>query len=284
MTIRFVTILLVVVVAFVPLAHAQDGGLKTVRIAGNVYMIEGGGGNVGVSVGGDGILMVDDKVSQVGEEVLAALSEFDSGQLRFILNTHFHGDHTGNNALLGHDATIIAQTNVRERLMHSEDDPPMAKEGWPIITFDESVSIHFNDEEIKVFHVQGHTDGDAMVYFTGSKVLHMGDILFSGLFPYVDLEHGGSVDGLLRSLKMVMDEFEPDTPIIAGHGPISTMKDVKASYDMIVATSKLVRERIKGGASLDDLKAAGLPEEFSSFDWSFITTERWITTLYETYK
>ena len=165
------------------LAWAQrdfsDVEIKTIHAAGNIYMLEGRGGNIGVSVGSDGILMVDDQFEPLADKIEAALKKLSDGQLKFVLNTHFHGDHTGGNEVFGPTAPIIAHTNVRERLKVK-----LSPEGLPIITFDTSLSIHFNGEEIRVIHFpKGHTDGDSVIFFTGANVVHMGDHFFSGRFP-----------------------------------------------------------------------------------------------------
>lgn len=283
---RCIIVTLLVVWA-APLA-AQDVEIKTTRVAGNVYMLEGMGGNIGVSVGADGVVLVDDQMTPVLDKIQAAIADLSKGELRFIVNTHYHGDHVGNNAALSPEATIISHTNVRERLrtpqeISGETREPLDPAAWPILTFDHSVSLHFNGEGIEVLHVpSGHTDGDAVVYFTESKVLHAGDMLFSGLFPYVDLEHGGTLDGFVSNLELILEEFPPDTKVIAGHGPLSTMDDVRASRDMIVATARIVRDKMNAGMTLDEIKSEGLPEH-ASFDWNFITTDRWIETIWNSY-
>jgi glyoxylase-like metal-dependent hydrolase (beta-lactamase superfamily II) len=153
--------------------------VKTHKVAGNIYMLEGAGGNIGVSAGPDGILIVDDQYKPLAEKIRAALKGISPGKLRYILNTHYHGDHVGSNEIFGAEATIIAHDNVRRRVSVRQESSrgvtePLEKEGWPIITFDTSVSVHFNGEEIRVIHApSGHTDGDSIIHFTGSNVVHM---------------------------------------------------------------------------------------------------------------
>jgi glyoxylase-like metal-dependent hydrolase (beta-lactamase superfamily II) len=282
---RVLAVLAVFLAGFV---SAQEVEVKTTHVAGNVYMLEGGGGNIGVLVGDDGVILVDDQMEPVLDKIKAAIAELSKGELRFIINTHYHGDHVGNNAALSKGATIISHTNVRERLrtpqeIWGETREPLDPAAWPILTFDHSVSLHFNGEEIKVIHVpRGHTDGDAMVYFTGSNVLHAGDQLFSGLFPYVDLEHGGTLEGYIENIDYALETFPADARVIPGHGPLSTMADLVTSRDMIIATTRIVREKMEAGKTLDEIKADGLPD-FASFDWNFITTDRWIETIWNSY-
>src|SRR3954470_4819148 len=171
--------------------------VKSTHVAGNIYMLEGSGGNIGVSVGPDGILIVDDQFAPLAEKISAALAKLNTnnGKLKFLLNTHHHGDHTGGNAFFGKQATIIAQTNVRKRL---NPDKTPDKTALPIITFDDSLSLHFNGEEIKMVHVPpAHTDGDSVIYFTSANVIHFGDTFFSGRFPNIDLGGGGIVRGYI---------------------------------------------------------------------------------------
>src|SRR5262245_14431624 len=174
--------------------------VKASHVAGAVHMLTGAGGNIGVSVGPDGILIVDDQFAPLAEKIRAALKTLGEGKLRFVLNTHWHGDHTGGNVAFGPEAPVLAHTNVRKRLEEGSEKPrptpPAPKEALPIITFDESLSVHFNGEEIKVLHYpHGHTDGDSVIFFTKSNVVHLGDDFFAGRFPFVDLERGGGAEG-----------------------------------------------------------------------------------------
>lgn len=260
--------------------------MKATRVSGNVYMLEGAGGNIGVSVGPDGILIVDDQFAPLAEKIRAALSALSPGKLKFILNTHWHGDHTGSNKVFGPEAPIIAHTNVRKRLMteqkiFGQTVPPEPKEAWPVITFDQSVSVHFNGEEIKAIHFpHGHTDGDSVIFFTGSNVVHMGDHLFTGRFPFVDLDSGGDVEGYANNVEAVIRQVPADVKIIPGHGPISTLDDLRAFHRMLVETTNIVRQRMAAGQSLDEIKAEGLPSEWESWGSGFIKTNPWIEIVY----
>ncbi len=260
--------------------------IKTTHVAGNVYMLEGRGGNIGVSVGEDGILLVDDQFAPLAEKIRKAVQDLKPGNIRFILNTHWHGDHTGGNRVFGKESTIIAHENVRKRLMTeqrrgSRVTPPAPKEAWPVITFDRSVSIHFNGEEIKVMHYpKGHTDGDAVIYFTQSNVVHMGDDFFAGRFPFVDLDSGGDVEGLARNIGQIIEALPADVKIIPGHGPISTLEDLKKYHVMLQETIAHVKKQVEAGKNLAAVKAAGVPEAYAGWGWSFISAERWLEIVY----
>jgi glyoxylase-like metal-dependent hydrolase (beta-lactamase superfamily II) len=271
--------------------HAQDWSkveIKVIKVAGNVYMLEGAGGNIGVSVGPDGILIVDDQFAPLADKIKTALKTLGEGKLKFVLNTHYHGDHTGGNVVFGPDAPIIAQTNVRKRLSEEQKSkffnrttPPSPKEALPVITFDQSVSVFFNGEEIKVIHFpHGHTDGDSVIFFTGSNVVHMGDDFFNGRFPVVDLEAGGDVEGMTKNVGDILSKLPAGVKIIPGHGPLSDVAGLKAFHRMLVETTDMVRKRMAAGKTLDQIKAEGLPEEWKAWGRGFIKTEVWLTLVY----
>ena len=255
-------------------------------VAGNIHMLTGSGGNIGVSVGDDGILIVDDQYAPLADKIKSALRGLHPGPLKFVLNTHFHGDHVGGNPIFGLEATIIAHTNVRKRVSTPEQQgvrtiPAMVEDGWPVITFDEEVSVHFNGEEIRLVHLpEAHTDNDSFVHFTGSDVVHMGDTLFAGRFPFVDLASGGTVDGLIRSIAHVLSLIGPDTRVIPGHGALGDRASLQSYHDMLVATTEAVRAMMADGKSLDVIKAAGLGDEWAGYAGDFVPEARWIETIY----
>ncbi len=263
--------------------------IKVTPVAGHVYMLEGAGGNIGVSAGPDGILIIDDQFAPLAEKIRTALSGLNPGKLKFVLNTHWHGDHTGSNKVFGREATIIAHENVRKRLMSEQQllgraVSPEPQEAWPVITFDESLSVHFNGEEIKVIHFpHGHTDGDSVVFFTNANVIHMGDHYFSGWFPFVDLNTGGDVEGLIRNIELVIDQVPSNVKIIPGHGPLSTLADLKKYHEMLIGTTSHIRQRMEAGKTLDDIKAEGLPSQWQSWATDFIPASRWIEIVYRSF-
>ena len=260
--------------------------IKVVPAAGNIYMLQGAGGNIGVSAGSDGILIVDDQYAPLAERIRAALKSINSGKLKFVLNTHWHGDHTGGNATFGPEAPIIAQENVRKRLsgeqrLRGNAVPASPKEALPVITFQDSVSVHFNGEEIKVIHYpHGHTDGDSVVFFTKSNVVHMGDDFASGRFPFLDLENGGSVQGMTAGVAKVLAQIPPDAKVIPGHGPLSTVEDLKTYHRMLVETTAIVQKGIKAGKTLAQIQAEGVPEPWKVLGDGPIKNDMWIQLIH----
>src|SRR5687767_15075 len=262
--------------------------IKATKVAGNVYVLEGAGGNIGVSVGADGILIVDDQFAPLADKIRASLKTLGQGKLRFILNTHWHGDHTGGNAAFGPEATIIAHDNVRKRMsteqrleFFKQTVPASPKEALPVITFDQSLAVHFNGEEIRALHLpQGHTDGDSIIFFTSSNVVHLGDDFFSGSFPFVDLDSGGSVEGLTKNISELIPKIPAGAKLIPGHGPVSTIDDLKTFHRMLTETTAIVRQKITAKKTLAQIKSEGLPAEWDSWGKAFIKTDQWLELIH----
>jgi glyoxylase-like metal-dependent hydrolase (beta-lactamase superfamily II) len=234
-------------------------------------------------------LIVDDEFAPLADKIKAALKGLGDGKLKFILNTHWHGDHTGGNVVFGPEAPIIAQTNVRKRLSEGSNVPnrtvkPAPKEALPVITFDQSLSVYFNGEEIRVIHYpHGHTDGDAVIFFTGANVVHMGDDFFSGMFPFVDLDSGGDVDGYIKNVGDVITKLPANVKIIPGHGPLSNIDDLKRFHRMLIETSGIVRQKMAEGKKVEQIKAEGFPDEWKSWGAGFVNSDRWIDTIYRSF-
>jgi len=253
--------------------------IKTIPVAKNIYMLEGAGGNIGVSVGPDGILIVDDQFAPLAEKIEAALQKLNPGKLRFLLNTHFHGDHTGGNAHFGgKGADIVAHDNVRKRLASKSGVKPVE---LPVLTFKHSASVYFNGDEIELLHHgPGHTDGDSVIYFKGANVVHMGDQFVNGRFPFIDLGSGGDVRGYLKTVETVLKEIPADAKVIPGHGPLGTVEDLKKFRDMLTECFGMIEKAISEGKTLEQIKAAGVPEKYKDWGIGFINNSRWLEITY----
>ena len=253
---------------------------KTVHVAGNIHMLDTGvAGNVGLLVGDDGVLMIDDQFAPLADKIRAATAKISDGKLKFLVNTHWHGDHTGGNGIFGKETTIVAHTNVRKRLSAEQSGVAL-----PVVTYDDSVSLHINGEDVEIVHFPaGHTDGDSILFFKQANVVHMGDQFFSGRFPYIDLGSGGSVQGYMDNVKRVINRLPSDVKIIPSHGPLSTLDDLKKFHTMMVKTTAVVRDHMKAGKGLEEIQKAGLPREWKDWGGSFINQDRWIEIVYNSY-
>jgi cyclase len=265
--------------------------IKVTKVAGNVYMLQGAGGNIGASIGEDGIVVVDDQYAPLADKIQAALKGITALPVRFIINTHYHEDHTGGNAYFQKQAPIIAHDNVRKRLesgggagnggsVHM-DFKPAPKEALPIITFDHDVTVHLNGEDIRALYFPaGHTDGDSVIFFPKSNVVHMGDDFVTYGFPFIDVDSGGSIDGMIDGVEKVIAQVPADVKIIPGHGPISSVADVRAYLDMLKGTREAVAKEIKDGKTLDQMKQAKLLDPWKKYAGDFISADAFIETLY----
>ena len=265
-------------------ANAQDRfadvEVKATAIKGSVHMLTGAGGNIGVSAGEDGVLIIDDQFAPLAEKIAAQLGELGSDEPKYVINTHYHGDHTGSNAFFhSHKgATILAHENVRVRLANDEKIKP---EALPTITYEDGIKIYFNGETLHVMHLAvGHTDGDSVVWFEQPNVMHTGDLFFNGRFPYIDQGAGGNVEGYMDSVKQLLAKIDDETVIIPGHGDISNKQEYSAFLAMISETFSYVKALKQDGKTLDEVKAMGLDDKWADWSWNFINEEKWITTLY----
>lgn len=262
--------------------------IKVTKVAGTVYMLQGYGGNIGVSVGDDGILIVDDQYAPLADKIKAALKDITDKPVKFVLNTHWHFDHTGGNPQFGETAPIIAHENVRKRLASGGnitflkmEVPPASKAALPVVTFDDKVTVHINGEDIRAIHFpKGHTDGDIVVFFPQSNVVHMGDDFFSGMFPFVDLDSGGSVQGLIADIAQIIPMLPPDVKVIPGHGPLSTPDDLKKFEDMLRGTTAAVAAAMKQGKNLDQMKKERVLANYADWGKGFLNADRFTEILY----
>lgn len=289
---KSICFVIALILVAVPL-HAQQPDyskveIKVQKVSGSVYMLEGMGGNIGASVGEDGIVIVDDEFLPLADKIEAALKGIADKPVKFVINTHWHGDHTGGNPHFGEKAPIIAQENVRKRLASGGktrfgETPPAPKTALPVITFEDKVSVHLNGEDIRAIHIpQGHTDGDSVIFFTQSNVVHMGDDFFNGgMFPFIDIDSGGSVQGMIAGGEKVLAETPDDVKIIPGHGPLGTKDDLRKFVTMLKETSAAVQAGIEKGKTLDQLKKEKVLAKWDSWGQSFIKTDVFTEILYD---
>lgn len=271
--------------------NANQMKLSSAQVRGNVYMIQGAGGNVAASIGNDGIVVVDSFVKGVTTKLIEQLTTLQpKGELKYLLNTHWHGDHTGGNAVLSKQVPVIAHDNVRPRLMVDQKNyfgakPAAPKEAWPVLTFNDAMTVHFNGETIKLQHYpNGHTDGDSVIYFAKANVLHMGDNYFQGMFPFVDLTTGGSVVGLAQNIGKIIQSMPKDVLIIPGHGKLSNINELKAYHQMLKTSINVVEQGIKQGLTFEQIQQKGLGESVSEYAKGFIPEKDWIAFTYDSIK
>ncbi|HSM87983.1 MAG TPA: MBL fold metallo-hydrolase [Candidatus Limnocylindrales bacterium] len=262
--------------------------IKVQKVNGTVYMLQGMGGNIGASVGEDGIVVIDDEFLPLADKIEAALKGIADKPVKFVINTHWHGDHTGGNPHFGEKAPIIAQENVRKRLQTGGRNrfgttPPAPKTALPVITFEDKVTVHVNGEDIRAIHFpHGHTDGDSVIFFPQSNVVHMGDDFFNGgMFPFIDLDSGGSVQGMIAGDEKVLAEVPDDVKIIPGHGPLGTKEDLRKFVQVLKETSAAVEAGIKQGKTLDQLKQEKVLARWDSWGQGFIKTDQFTELLYD---
>ena len=268
--------------------------MKVTKVSGNIYMLEGEGGNIAASVGEDGIVIVDDQFAPLADKIQAALKNLGitDKPVRFVINTHYHGDHTGGNAPFATaGSTVIAQDNVRKRLESGSQSgiggsanrtvPPASKAALPIITFEHDVTVHLNGEDIRALHFPaGHTDGDAIIFFPKNNVVHMGDDFVRYGFPFIDVASGGSVQGMIAAMEKVSAQLPPDVKVIPGHGALSNLDDVRAFVTMLKETSAVVQQAVDQHLTVAQMKQQKILEPWKKWSGDFIDSDKFIETLY----
>lgn len=268
--------------------------IKVTKVSGNIYMLEGEGGNIAASVGEDGIVIVDDQYAPLADKIQVALKNLGitDKPVRFVINTHYHGDHTGGNEPFANaGSTVIAQDNVRKRLETGGaagnggsvkmEVKPAAKAALPVITFEHDVTVHLNGEDIRALHFPaGHTDGDAVIFFPKNNVVHMGDDFVRYGFPFIDVESGGSVQGMIAAMEKVSTQLPADVKVIPGHGAVSNLDDVRAFVKMLKETSAVVQKAIGEHKSVEQMKQEKILEPWKKWSGDFIDSDKFIETLY----
>lgn len=264
--------------------------VRAIPVAGGVHMLTGRGGNLAVSAGPDGVFLVDDQYAPLTDKIRAAIASLSDRPVRFVLNTHWHGDHTGGNENLGRAGSlIVAHDNVRVRMSTeqfiermNQRVPASPEAALPVVTFNDAVTFHLNDDEVHAFHVPpAHTDGDAIVHFRRANVVHMGDTYFNGTFPFIDLSSGGDVDGVVEAADRVLALSDADTRIVPGHGALSGRDELRAYRDMVAAVRDRVRELKAEGRSLEEIRGARPTAAFDA-QWGggFISADFFVETVY----
>jgi cyclase len=266
--------------------------IKVTKVSGNIYLLEGAGGNIAASVGDDGIVIVDDQFAPLAEKIQAALKGITDKPVRFVINTHYHGDHTGGNEPFSNaGSTVIAQDNVRKRLESGGtagnggsvkmEVKPASKAALPVITFANDVTVHLNGEDIRALHFPaGHTDGDAIIFFPKNNVVHMGDDFVRYGFPFIDVSSGGSVQGMISAMEKAITLLPADVKVIPGHGALSNLDDVRAFVKMLKETSAAVQQAIDRHQTVEQMKQAKILAPWEKFSGSFINSDAFIETLY----
>ncbi|MGH1486857.1 MAG: MBL fold metallo-hydrolase [Cellvibrionaceae bacterium] len=264
--------------------------LKSQKLSDNIHLITGKGGNIAVSIGEDGTFLIDDKFAPMTDAILNIIKKAGGDTPKFVINTHWHGDHTGGNENLGKKGSIIvAHANVRQRL--SEENfisafnmkaPPQPKAALPVITFTQELRFHLNNDTIDLQHIaNAHTDGDSIIFFQKDNILHTGDLFFNGFYPFIDVEHGGSLKGMLTASEILLKLANDDTKIIPGHGPMATKKDLSDFRDMLDVAYKRLSALKKDGKSLEQALTMN-PLKTLDAEWSdgLFKTNKWITLIY----
>jgi len=266
-----------------PVSFAQEQEVKYIAapLSSTVTMIKGRGGNIAVSSGEDGVFIIDDQLKPLTDQLLASISKVSEQPIRFVINTHYHGDHVGGNETLGGaGSVIIAHDNIRQRMtsdqfsnFFNENTPAWPEDSLPVVTFNDQVTLHLNGEAVTVTHVpRGHTDGDSIVHFPDSNVLHMGDIFFNGLYPYIDLDGGGTIQGMIAAVELGIGMADDETQIIPGHGPVGDLNSMREYHAFLTKARDNVQALIEQGMSLEQAIEAKPTAE-----WDEILGKVWIT-------
>jgi cyclase len=250
--------------------------IRPVQIKDNIYLLKGSGGNIGLLTGKDGNLIIDDQFAPLSEKIKSVVQSLDKGPIKYLINTHIHGDHTGGNENFRKDGvTIIAQENVRTRMMKESYNavqkvttPPRDQQAWPVITFDDHIALHINNEDLEVLHFNfgSHTDGDAIIHFKNANVYHMGDVFVRYGYPYIDMSNGGSVNGFIKVLDMALARMDDKAIIIPGHGELATKADIKVFRDRLADIRDQIAAALKSGKKPEEIPALGITNKYDA-EW-----------------
>jgi len=290
---KTVSILCVLIAGFVPLATAGQSDevkITAAPVTEQIYMITGKGGNIGLFIGEDGTFLIDDQFAPLTEKIVAVIKSVGGDHPKFLINTHYHGDHTGGNEKLGKEGTLIfSHHNVRERLENGSfigafkmKRPAVSREGLPVVTFSKDISFHLNGDSVQAKHVpHAHTDGDSFIYFQNANVIHAGDFFFNGFYPFIDVNHGGSLKGMIKAVDKVLALADDKTKIIPGHGPLADKKAL-AGYRKMLATAygRLSKLKAEGKTAQEAAAAGPLNDLDANWGGGMFKSDRWIELIY----
>jgi glyoxylase-like metal-dependent hydrolase (beta-lactamase superfamily II) len=264
--------------------------IQTIPLRDGVAMLMGAGGNLGVSYGEDGVFLIDDQFAPLTDKIKAAISKLDKKPVRFVINTHWHLDHVGGNENFGKaGAVIVAHENVRKRMSVDQfmkafntKIPASPKVALPVITFTQDITFHLNGDELEVFHLKNaHTDGDAVVWFRKANVLHTGDLYFEGLYPFIDIESGGSIDGMIAAVTSLLPLIDENTKVIPGHGPLSNKAELTTYLETLTIIRDRINKLVQEGKSREEVVAAKPTADFDAkLGKGFLTPEQFVSIVY----
>ena len=268
--------------------HPETKLFKTIPLSAHIFMLQGKGGNIALITGEQGLVLIDADYAEMSEALAGELKKYGGlEQVRYLINTHWHGDHTQGNEMIGQYAPIIAHDNVRSRLLTRQEikqfgmvSEPYVSHAVPSITYNKSLTLTVNGETLEIVHfANGHTDGDSIVFLKQSNIVHMGDHFFSGFYPFVDVGTGGNVRTMADNVAAVLDRIDDDTVVIPGHGPLSSKADLEAFHEMLVGTTAEVEAMLAAGMTIKQIQAEGLSLEWEDWAIGFISTDTWIAII-----
>ena len=283
-------VLILISMSLVSAGQYDEVDVKPTLITDQIYMISGKGGNIGLFIGEEGTFLIDDQFAPLTEKIITAIKSVGGSFPTFLINTHYHGDHTGGNEKLGQKgALIFSHDNVRDRLrtgsfiaVFDKKRKAVSSEGLPVVTFSKDISFHLNGDTVHAIHVpHAHTDGDSFIHFEGANVIHAGDLFFNGFYPFIDVTHGGSLRGTIEGVDRVLALADEDTKIIAGHGPLGNKAQLEQYRHMLVTAYERLRKLKAEGKSAQKAAAANPLSEFEEI-WGdgMFSGERWIEIIY----
>lgn len=284
------SVLIAVIILFISTAQSDEVKITATPVSDHIYMITGKGGNIGLFTGEDGTFLIDDQFAPLTDKILAAIKSVGGDFPKFLINTHYHGDHTGGNENLGQGGTLIfSHDNVRERLSagytiveFGMTQKALSREGLPVITFSEDISFHLNGDRVQATHApHSHTDGDSFIHFSTANVIHAGDLFFNGFYPFIDVTHGGSLKGMIKGVDKVLSLADEDTKIIPGHGPLGDKAQLASYRQMLsVAYERLSELKAQGKTSQEAISAKPLADLEDTWGDGIFTSDRWIEIIY----